>query len=213
LNLVGSNFEPLCSSSNKNTTTTTTAAQPNFDPLAALRWPASFDENLKRLVYRALSTELPDPAQHQDILDALAHQAADPRNPLRNPVGLTVSLCRRAREGRFHPVGPLPGAGPPGKHDGAGAVAPLRPNGEPGQLRGDIAALERLLEHTRTEETRQALEAQLERLRGQMAGTKGTPAAHTVSSAAPTSPHWAEGRAQLARLRERMAGRAGKEGC
>lgn len=112
-----------------------------------MRWPASFDDNLRRLIYRALCRELPDPEQHQDILDALAHKASDKRHPFRtSPVAYAVKLCRLAREGKFNPVGPLPAAEGRPKPNGTDVIGRLRHIGETNRLRNEIAALERLAE-------------------------------------------------------------------
>lgn len=111
---------PTCSSSNKTTTThsepdsaraekTTTgpAGHPvaNADAASPLRWPAALPANERTLIDRAFASRDLSRAQQQDVLDALARKLQDPDNPLRSPVGYTVSLCKRIQSGTFQPVG------------------------------------------------------------------------------------------------------------
>ena len=132
-----------------------------------MRWPASFDDNLRRLIYRALCRELPDPEQHQDILDALAHKASDKHHPFRtSPVAYAVKLCRLASEGKFNPVGPLPAAEGRPKPNGTDVIDRMR---EVSRLRNEIAALERLAEGSPSTELRQAIEGQMGQLKEALA--------------------------------------------
>ena len=128
-------------------------------PPDTLRWPASFDDNLRRLIYRALCRELPDAEQHQDILDALAYKASNKHHPFRtSPVAYAVKLCRLASEGKFNPVGPLPAAKGRPKPNGTDVIDRMR---EVSRLRNEIAALERLAEGSPSAELRQAIEGRL----------------------------------------------------
>ena len=160
-----SKFEPPSSSSNHKTTTTSNRTK--FELPNTLRWPASFDDNLRRLIYRALCRELPDPEQHQDILDALAHKASDKHHPFRtSPVAYAVKLCRLAKEGKFNPVGPLPATERHPKPNGTNVIDRMR---EVSRLRNEIAALERLAEGSPSAELRQAIEGQMGQLKEALA--------------------------------------------
>lgn len=171
-NKESTNFGPgSCSSSGSNKTTTTTAggrskSAPPSTP-DDLRWPEQFDDNTRRVVGRVLRARLPA-EHHQDILDALAHKALDTSDPLRSPGRYAAELCERVRAGVFVPVGPPLASWSPPPNRAPGRTSNPGRDLELSHLRGDIRALERLIEASRTPDARQGLETQLGRLRAQL---------------------------------------------
>ncbi|WP_127476623.1 hypothetical protein [Sulfurivermis fontis] len=144
---------------------TTTTANPRADDAGPpLRWPPDFSDNLKRLVLRTLKDHLPDrPADHQDVVNALAQRLRNKSDPVRNIVGYTAKLCGKVKSGEFCPVLPPPVLPPlpPAGH----SSADMRIN----NLRSEIRALEQLVQAaSRTGPVRGALEAQLAQRRSQL---------------------------------------------
>ena len=154
------------SSSNKTTTTTTTgdAGEKDGPPM---RWPKMLTDNERRLIARWLKT-IPG-NYRQQVLDALelrlrAIEQGAP--PLRyGPIPYLKRLCERVRDGTFEPVD-LPEA----TKDAAGAAedGSGSPPAQASALRGEIEALEQLARAASSDDTRDALRRQIQRLQARL---------------------------------------------
>ncbi|WP_111748828.1 hypothetical protein [Salinisphaera orenii] len=72
----------------------------------AMRWPDDIDQSQRHLIHQALVQRQIEAERFQDVVDVLAHKAADATNPLRSPVAYAVKLCERIKAGTFQAVGP-----------------------------------------------------------------------------------------------------------
>lgn len=165
-----------CISSNTETTTTDEARRENSaipPSVNALRWPEQFDNSQRGVIDRAIMREGIPAERRQQIIDVLAHKALDAGNPLRNPAGYAIKLCRRVKAGQFQPIPPPASTTSQGAckvvSDADKAKRELREmRAERQSLRSEITALEENLIPMADPKTRQTLEASRDRYQARL---------------------------------------------
>jgi hypothetical protein len=145
-----------------NTAPTIERANTVINDSSTIQWPASFDDNRKRLVQRMLQHHLPElPGDQQEVVNALSAKLKDKSDPIRNLGYYVAKLCKLASRGELCPVEP---PSPPVSR--APPDEKLRIN----NLRGEISSLQQLIAATQHSGSSgvQVLETQLAQRRDQL---------------------------------------------